>query len=179
MKDGIKIIGGKFKGRKILVPHTKLRPTISVVKEAVFDIIDEKIIDSEVLDLFAGSGNYGIEAFSRGAKLVDFVDINKESCLTIKKNLKELNLTANVFALDFRRFLQRWEYRYDYIFASPPYFMGFEDDILKYIRKYNRLKDNGVLFLQIFKKIDPDLSDFKVLDERRYGITKLFILSFN
>ncbi len=176
MKDGIKIIGGKFKGRKIVVPQTKLRPTISVVKEAVFDIIAEGIVNSYVLDLFAGSGNYGIEAFSRGATKVDFVDKSKESCKVIRQNLKDFNLTANVFSLDFRRFLQCWNAQYDFIFASPPYFMGFENDILKYISKYQRLNDNGLLFLQIFKKKDPDLSNYEILDERRYGITKLFIL---
>lgn len=176
MKEGIRIIGGNFKGRKILVPNTDLRPTVSIVKEAVFDILDTKIVGSVVLDLFAGSGNYGIEAFSRGAKKVDFVDKDNRSCKTIKENLKEFGLKANVFSLDFRRFLRSWNYCYDFIFASPPYFLGFENDILSYIHKYNRLKDDGLLFLQIFKKIDPDLSNFLVLDERRYGITKLFIL---
>lgn len=176
MKDGIRILGGKFKGRKILVPSTNLRPTISIVKEAVFDIIGDKIIDAVVLDLFAGSGNYGIEAFSRGAKQVDFIDKNVESCKTIKNNLKELQLNANVFSLDFRRFLRTWNNEYDFIFSSPPYFLGFENEILNHIYKYKRLKDSGILFLQIFKKVDPDLSNFEVIDERRYGITKLYIL---
>ncbi|HPC37998.1 MAG: 16S rRNA (guanine(966)-N(2))-methyltransferase RsmD [Spirochaetota bacterium] len=176
MKDGIRIIGGRFKGRKISVPPTDLRPTISMVKEAVFDIIDDKIKGAIVLDLFAGSGNYGIEAFSRGAKQVDFVDRNGKSCKTIKENLKELGLKANVFSLDFRNFLKRWNCSYDFIFASPPYFLGFEDEILNCIFKYQRLKEDGILFLQIFKKIDPDLSNFIILDERRYGITKLYIL---
>lgn len=176
MKDGIKIIGGKFKGRKILVPATNLRPTISIVKEAVFDIIDKKIEGSKVLDLFAGSGNYGIEAYSRGAFKVDFVDKEKESCKIIKENLKNLDLKSNVFSLDFRRFLKQWNEEYDFIFASPPYFLGFENDILHYIYKYKRLKKDGVLFLQIFKKIDPDFMEYEIIDERRYGITKLFIL---
>ncbi len=176
MKDGIKIIGGKFKGRKVLVPSTNLRPTISIVKEAVFDIINDRIINTSVLDLFAGSGNYGIEAFSRGAFKVDFVDKNRDSCKIIKINLQNLNLKANVFSLDFRRFLKLWDFQYDYIFASPPYFLGFENDILNYIRRYKRLKKEGLLFLQIFKKVDPDFTNYTVVDERRYGITKLFIL---
>lgn len=176
MKDGIKIIGGKFRGRKILVPPTKLRPTISMVKEAVFDIVDNRIIGAKVLDLFAGSGNYGIEAFSRGAILVDFVDIDGDSCKTIKTNLKKLDLKANVFSMDFRSFLRRWNYAYDFIFASPPYFLNFESQILNYIYKYKRLKDDGILFLQIFKKIDVEFSLFQIIDQRRYGITKLLIL---
>jgi len=176
MKDGIKIIGGKYKGRVILVPETRLRPTISMVKEAVFDIIGDKISGSSVLDLFSGSGNYGIEALSRGAYLADFVDSNKKACRVIRQNLLNINEKGNVFSLDFRNFLRRWDFQYDYIFASPPYFLGFEDEILRYIYQYNRLKKGGTLFFQIYKKVDPDLSKFNILDCRRYGITKLYLL---
>lgn len=174
----MRIIAGKYKGKKLKVPKTDLRPTTNVVREALFDIIGDKIIGSAFLDIFAGSGLVGLEALSRGAKTVSFVEKSKVAGITIKENIKTLNANGKVYTIDFRKFLKHHSEKYDYIFFSPPYFEKYEYDILKYLEISKVLDDKTLIIIQIYKKVDLPLSDFnfKVLDERRYGITKLIFL---
>ena len=98
----MKIISGKYKGRKLLgfdIPGT--RPTMDRVKESLFAMIQAKIPGSIVLELFAGSGNLGIEALSEGAKTCYFVDKSKKAYQVILNNLKELNISSSVYFLDY------------------------------------------------------------------------------
>ncbi|MCX8059381.1 MAG: RsmD family RNA methyltransferase [Spirochaetes bacterium] len=96
------IISGKYKGRKIFIPKTNIRPTTNLVREALFSIIGNNIEGKSFLDVFAGSGIIGIEALSRGASYVTFVDLNRIATNTIKRNLNnifhpnEKNLSYNI-----------------------------------------------------------------------------------
>ena len=122
----MKIISGKYKGRVLEgFDIAGTRPTMDRVKESVFAMIQSKIPDAVVLDLFAGSGNLGIEALSEGAKTVYFVDKSKICYQTILKNLKQLDIKLNtVFLLDYSKALELFfkeKISFDIIFLDPPY----------------------------------------------------------
>ena len=93
----MRIIGGEFKGRRLFSTKTKteFRPTSEKAKESIFNVLKREFEDREVLDLFAGSGNLGLEALSRGAKKVTFVDLSSKNIKIIRDNLKRLGLGIN------------------------------------------------------------------------------------
>ncbi len=117
----MRIIAGKYKGRKILVPKTKLRPTMDFTREALFNIID--VQDCSILDLFSGSGSFGLECLSRNCKEVTFVEKDRNAIETIKKNLSLINENAIIIQDDVIRYLKKNNNinNYDYIFLDPPY----------------------------------------------------------
>ena len=174
----MRIIAGIYKGRKLKVPKTSLRPTTNVVREALFDIIQDKIQHAKFLDIFAGSGLVGLEALSRGASFCAFVEKSKKAASTIKENINILNANGKVYSIDFRRYLKKTDEIFDFIFFSPPYFEKLENDILYYLEKSKAADNNSTIIIQIYKKVDLPLNDysFEVVDERRYGITKLIFL---
>jgi len=172
------IMSGKYKGKTLAMPKTGLRPTTQIVKKAMFDIIHDHLQEAEMLDVFAGSGLVGIEALSNGAKSVDFVEKNYQAVATIKKNLESVNEKQKVYKMDFRKYFKILEKKYDFIFFSPPYYEGFEDDITYYLSHTDCFKDDGFAIVQIFKKYDLpyDKYDLELFDFRQYGITKLYFL---
>lgn len=122
----MRIISGTAKGIPLVVPKGEVRPTTDRVREALFSILGERIIDANVLDLFAGSGALGIESLSRGARSVQFVDMNRASCEAVRKNLDKARLAsrariAQADALGYVQRESRSALRYDIIFADPPY----------------------------------------------------------
>lgn len=117
----MRIISGKYRGRKLISPiGNDIRPTSDVVKESIFNTVQLSISGSSFLDLFAGSGNVGIEAISRGAK-VCFVDSNRESIALIKKNLEKIEEPFTVLEKDYRDALLMSNEKFDYIFVDAPY----------------------------------------------------------
>ncbi len=175
----MRIITGLLKGRTINIPKTlEVRPTTDRVKEGLFSVIEayRYIQDNSVLDLFAGSGNLGFEALSRGASDVRFVDNNRENITHIKKIAKEFDITnqARTINLDVKHFLEGPAAPVDLIFADPPYKYEYIEKAVELIFSNGWLQSNGWLILEHNKFYD--FSDHThYLKSKKYGRT---IVSF-
>ena len=119
----MRVIAGSAGGIQLHVPKRGVRPTMDRVKAAIFSSLGNAVIDAHVLDLFAGSGALGIEALSRGAASVFFVDEDRQSIAAIEKNLGKARFQARVREQDVFEFLKRFSSseRFEIIFADPPY----------------------------------------------------------
>jgi 16S rRNA (guanine966-N2)-methyltransferase len=179
----LRITSGIAKGKGLQLPNnTKVTAVKGVVKLAVFSIIGDRINDSLCLDLFAGSGNLGIEALSRGAAFCDLVDETKNSIMSIEKNLKNCGLAdrANPIWDDVLKFLANSESTYDIIFADPYYAETNQRHLIKLAM--DRLKPNGLFFLlssatNATIDLPKELVDTVQLETRKYGKTLLSILT--
>lgn len=142
----LRIISGICRGCRLFpVKSDKTRPTSDRVKESLFNIIQAEIKDSDVLDLFSGSGALGLEALSRGARKADFVDCSGSAISSIYKNIDKTRLlNARVFKSDYCIFLKAAGV-YDIIFLDPPYNMGFLKSALRVIAENRTLKSNGIV----------------------------------
>ena len=142
----MKIISGKYKGRKLDgFDIDGTRPTMDRVKESLFAIIQNYISESIVLDLFAGSGNLGIEALSEGAKYAYLVDKNIKCIKTIKKNVNNIGIeNVKIIHNDYRKVLKDINKKFDLIFLDPPYKTNCIEESIKLIDEYNLLNDNGI-----------------------------------
>lgn len=176
----MKIISGKYKGRNIVgFDIVGTRPTMDRVKESLFAMIQNYIDNSNCLDLFAGSGNLGLEAMSEGASNCTFIDSNKVAVKTINENLAKLNIeNGKVYLKDFRAFLKETNDKYDLIFIDPPYKTGFIKDALILIEKYDLLMDNGLVILESDSKDKLNYSDYyRPFKEKKYGDKFILILT--
>ena len=176
----MRVITGSAKGRILKMPGGgQTRPAMDKVKGSTFNIIASLVDGARFLDLFAGSGNLGIEGLSRGGSYGAFVDMSKECARTIKENLQlcKLEDKGEVFCMDCLKFLQTSTLEpFDIVFIDPPYLKGFLDPILKYIPQC-RLFTYDTLFIIERQKKDiigvENNPDYKLLDERNYGATVL------
>ncbi len=178
----MKVISGIYKGRKIIVYDIEGNmPTIDRVKESLFAMIQENIPQSVVLDLFAGSGNLGIESLSRQAKYVYFIDHNKKAIYTIKNNIKTIGIdNCTVIHDDFEKalkFLKDKKIKFDLIFLDPPYETDYIKISLAAIEKYNLLATNGLIICESNSK-DKIITSKKFLElkEKKYGDKWVVIL---
>ena len=146
----MRVITGTARGRKLLTPDGTdiVRPTSEKVKEAIFSAIQFDIEGRRVLDLFAGSGQLGIEALSRGAASAVFVDSSSTSLGVVKKNLEATGLLeyASVISGDYSSYLLRCNQQFDIVFLDPPYKSGFLLDALTKIAP--QLSDYGFVFCE-------------------------------
>ena len=172
----MKIISGKYKGKVIKgYDLDGTRPTMDRVKESVFAIIQNKVKDSIVLDLFSGSGNLGIEALSNYSKYVYFNDYSKSSCKVILDNLKSINENNyQVLNLDYLKCLDKLkDIKFDLIFLDPPYKLHVLNNILEYIWKNDLLNIDGLVIVEYQ---DEDLkSNLTLIKEKKYGDKKVNI----
>ena len=184
----MRIISGKYKGKKIFQPIDKeTRPLRDLVKESIFNLIDHsKKIDlqlknANILDLFSGSGSFGLECFSRNAKKVIFVESYKLALNVLKKNISLFDNTENfkIVEEDCFKFLNSaniLEEKFDIIFIDPPYKEKKINQLLERIKENEFLKNKGVLMIHRHKNDNIDLTKkIKILDERKYGISKIII----
>lgn len=151
----MRIISGEHKGRILSsVKKAKIRPSSDKVKGSIFNVLREEVCGKKVLDLFAGSGNLGIEALSRGAEFVTFVDSSLKSIRIIKKNLESLNLDqrAKTIGKDCLKALPKLPKKFGVIFADPPYLCGFAQKVINSVVKYDLLERDGILVLEHHKK---------------------------
>ena len=175
----MRIISGKLKGRKLTSFRGQcIRPTSDRVREAIFDILTIEWDGKEVLDLFAGTGGLGIEALSRGAHRVVFVENHQQALLVLKKNLRDLKLTESCELVKLKvevgiRSAEKNKWKFDVIFLDPPYATGLADGTLRLIAESNILKENSLVvvehpceekFLEQYRKI-------RLIDRRSYGGT--------
>jgi len=180
----MRIIGGESRGRAIRLPGgCRIRPTADRVKEALFNIL-EPVEGKSFIDVFAGCGNVGLEALSRGARGSVFVEKDLRLIEAIRENLRLLGFEgrAEVIAADaekgVRRLRKRGE-RFDILFADPPYEEGFLSVIIKCLEGAELLTENGIIILQHSLR-EPLKQSFTqalaVTDQRRYGDTLLSFL---
>ena len=177
----MRIISGLFKGRRLTAPNgLTIRPTPDKVKGAIFNIIGERIIESSFLDLFAGTGAIGIEALSRGAREVIFVDNSIKAINTIKENLSIFNIqhsTFNIVKADAVEFIKKTGQQFDFIFLDPPYKSDLGEGALIEISRRNILKENGEVIWEHYYKTEyrrQNTEDrIKLKRTVRYGDTSL------
>jgi len=173
----MRIISGSARGRKLKEPvGDTIRPTSDKVKESVFNIIQFDIEGRRVLDLFAGSGQFGIEALSRGAKSVVFVDSAADSIKLVKENLKTSGFSesSEVYARDALRFLDNDE-KFDLIFIDPPYDSKLAEEAVRKIVEFDKLNINGIIICEI-KLENPSpsvVAPYFLQKEYRYGGVKI------
>ena len=179
----MRVISGIYKGRQLKGYTLKgTRPTMDRVKESLFDILGDKVEKSVCLDLFAGSGNLGIEALSRGAKFGYFVDRKYMAYKTIKDNLSLLNiLNAEVLNMDYLKALERLNtIKFDIIFLDPPYKSDYLEKAVRKISDLRLLNDKGLIVLEsddINKLYYNDY--FREVVTRKYGDKYIRIIERN
>lgn len=180
----LRIIGGKARGKRIRsVPGETTRPITDKVREALFNIIGPDIQEATVLDLFAGTGSVGIEALSRGAKYVCFVDLHWQPIETIRSNLKMIGLEdgAKVIRSDAFNFLaQPPNHLFDYVYIAPPQYKKMWIQALISVDQHIKwLSNDAWVIVQIhpieYETIGEKLKIQNLLefDQRHYGSTLL------
>lgn len=173
----MRVITGSARGRKLKTPETyDIRPTTDNVKEAVFNIIQFDIEGRRVLDLFAGTGQLGIEALSRGAVSAVFVDRDREAVKIVKDNLRTCGLDAAVRQEDALGFLRRGE-RFDVIFVDPPYDAGLYEPVLETIKSVDNLSEGGIIICEARRERTlPEMTaPYQKRKEYCYGKVKIAI----
>lgn len=178
----MRIISGLYRGKKLHSPlDNKTRPTSDRVKENLFNILTHSfsLKDTYVLDLFAGTGALGIEALSRGAKEVVFVENYKEALKILEKNIQSYGRISQLVPQKVETFLSTvQENKFDLILMDPPYKYPHLHEILQLIVKNQWLKERGVLVLESSDKIDIlPIEGFLPYDRRSYGNTSLWLLT--
>lgn len=166
----MRIIAGKHRGRVLKeFKGTSVRPTSDRAREALFNIFASKIPDCAFLDMFAGSGAVGIEAISRGAKDVVFIDADKNSINLINSNLSLIGETATVIRKDGIEYAKTTAKKFDFIFIDPPYNSDLGERALKVISESGILNDGGVAVFESDQEFSVEFTGLKKVASRRYG----------
>ncbi len=173
----MRVTGGSGKGRRLKVPAgQRVRPTSDKVKQALFNILGDKIGGALFLDLFAGTGGIGIEALSRGAEKVTFVDDSRDSLQAVRRNVEQTGFTeqSNVVASHAEKFLQKSSEQFDIIFLDPPYTYE-QESLLCAVAESAVLKPDAVVVSEHFKKQPSPIKAEKLslYREAVYGDTVL------
>ena len=183
----MRVIAGENRGAILeTIPSRKTRPTLGRVKEALFSMLGDQVIDAEVLDLFAGSGSLGIEALSRGAKNVVFIDNNPKCVRVIRKNLNKfgLNVKGSVYVRDACKtinFLANQNKKFDIVLMDPPYNTEELEKIMNNTHLKDILNSGTILVIEHSKRNILPCSAIKELchvKSRRYGDTVLAFYEF-
>jgi 16S rRNA (guanine(966)-N(2))-methyltransferase RsmD len=176
----MRVITGSARGVSLKTPSGQLtRPTADRVKEALFSIIQFEIPGANVLDLFGGTGQLGIEALSRGAAHAVFVDAREDACKLIRENLKRTSLEGNasVVRADYLQYLNRCKERFHIILLDPPYAEVFLENSLKVITEIDILHSGGIIIAErpVGKDLPWDFPGFTRSKDYKYGNTLLTI----
>ena len=179
----MRIITGDFKGRRLeMLENNNIRPTTEKVKEAIFSIIAGNLEDAVCVDLFAGTGNLGLEALSRGAEKCYFADNSRESLALIKRNIAMCRAEewSVVIPGDFEKVLTRLGEKgekIDISFLDPPYKKGLYERCFELIREHELLAEEGIIIAEhnVRDKLAEELSGFEMIKERTYGTVAISI----
>jgi len=187
----MRIISGKLKGTKLFTPlDEKTRPLKDIVKESIFNALHHSkklsfnIKNARVLDLYSGTGSFGLECLSREASHVTFVENNKSAQKILLKNIDKVKVYKKILIIKNSVFsyltrIENFNYKFDLVFLDPPY---REENIFKliiYIYRANILRKNGIIIIHRHKKsLDPYPKNFSILDVRKYGISKIAFGNF-
>jgi 16S rRNA (guanine966-N2)-methyltransferase len=179
----MRVIAGSAGGIPLRIPSHEVRATMDRVRGAVFSALGERVLNAIVLDLFAGSGAFGIEALSRGAARAVFVDNHRKAIEMIRANLEKTRLDGLVIRRDVFRFLESCDTQFNIIFADPPYVKQREDrDFAMELCVVPALKQSlaasGVFVLEQMAGRSANLvSGWRVLRARQYGATEILFLA--
>ncbi len=171
----MRVITGTARGRRLKTPEgMDIRPTTDNVKESIFNIIQFDIEGRRVLDLFAGTGQLGIECLSRGASEVVFVDSSRDAIKIVKDNLKTCGFSAPVLQMDALSYLRSCG-KFDLIIIDPPYDSGIYDSVLETINLVDILSDGGIIICESRReKSLPEMTaPYRKAKEYNYGKVKL------
>ena len=173
----MRVITGSARGRRLKTPEgMDIRPTTDNVKESVFNIIQFDIEGRRVLDLFAGTGQLGIECLSRGAASAVFIDQSRDAVNIIKENLKTCGLSGTVLQQDALSFLRSCG-KFDLVFVDPPYDSELYAPVLELINSVDILSDGGIIICESRReRALPELKPpYRKRREYRYGKVKLCV----
>ena len=185
----MRIISGIFKGKKLLEPKDiKTRPLKDLTKESIFNIINHSnklkidLKSSIILDLFSGVGSFGIECLSRGAEKVVFIENYSRVLPILKQNLKNLKSLNNyeVIEKDINKEneLFIFDHKFDVIFLDPPYKEKNIKELLAKMYNSKVINKNGIIILHRHKNQNDGIpSNYYIIEEKRYGISKISFLS--
>jgi 16S rRNA (guanine966-N2)-methyltransferase len=177
----MRVTGGKVRGTHLrALPKRSIRPTTSVVRQAIFSLLDNSTTNwRRVLDLYAGTGALGIEALSRRAEWVDFVDSRRSCCDIIRNNLEKIGEPhrTHVYCCTVSKALGFLENNYDIIFADPPYSDPSTGSLLMNLAKSKLLRKNSTVVLCHANRfpLSSDYDGLHLIRQRRYGDTFVFI----
>lgn len=175
----MRVVSGSARGCKLSpAPGMNTRPTTDRVKENVFNLIQNQIADAQVLDLFAGTGQLGVEALSRGAAACDFVERDAAAFQTVRKNVQAARVEdrAILHQTEAGRFVaQAAKRRYDLIFLDPPYGGEILGNALALIERFDILNTNGIIICESAVE-DGFAHGFDTVRTRRYGATLITVL---
>lgn len=187
----MRVIGGKLRGKKILNTLDKLtRPPKDIVRESVFNIIEHSYNDkicldnSIILDIFSGTGSFGIESLSRGASKVTFIENYKNSILILKKNLINLNLSNRCQIIDLNILnINNFNFEkkiFDLVFLDPPFKFKDISSLLDNLSKLKNFSSKTLFVIHRHKKaIDIFPQKFEILKEKIYGISKVIFFKLD
>ena len=187
----MRIIGGKLKGSLLFNTKDKgTRPLKDITKESIFNLITHsnkirlKIEGANVLDLYSGTGAFGLECLSRSAKSVNFIEKDKNALEILKKNIEKLKLEkkTNIFQSDVFSIIKKssiFNLSFDLIFCDPPFKNKNIEELLQSILFSNLLKEKGIIIVHRNKNSQDNFPDFfKIVDSRSYGISKVIFGNF-
>ena len=182
----MRIIAGKLKGSTLHLPKDEnTRPLKDIVRESIFNLLNHsnkisiKLQNANILDLYAGTGSFGLECLSRQAKNVCFIEKRKSAVEILKKNIEKLKLKKKIkiFHDDIFKLIQKkniFESKFDLIFCDPPFKDTNIKKLIELIFNKNLLRKNGIIILHRNKTTEEKLPNFfSVLDDRIYGVSKI------
>lgn len=170
----MRVITGSARGMQLKAPKgLDTRPTMDQVKEAVFSAIQFEIVGARVLDLFAGSGQLGIEALSRGARSCVFCDTSKDAVNVIRDNLEKTHFTEKsiVLRVDYQQFLSKCRESFDIILLDPPYAEIFLENAINRILQIDILSERGIIVCErpYEKTLASEIPGLQTAKNYRYG----------
>lgn len=177
----MRVISGELRGRKLeKLEGMSIRPTSDRVKESLFNMFGVRIYDSIFLDLFAGTGGIGIEAYSRGAAEVVFIDVDAKSIQVLKGNLQKLNIIdkVEVYNTDYINAISKLtgdNRSFDIIFMDPPYLKDYEKNALLLVSEKDLLKKDGIIVVEheTSDKMPEKAGKLTIVRQKKYGKTML------
>ena len=175
----MRVLAGIYKSQKIeTINNADTRPMMSKVREAIFNSIQFMVEEKDVLDLYSGSGSLGIEALSRGANYVTFVELSKECISILKKNVENMSSNLSIVNSPVNSFIQNSIDKYDLIFYDPPFELDTNQVDEEVLIIENILNDNGLLIIHRHK-VSEDVKfskNYELHREKNYGQSKILIL---
>jgi len=183
----MRIISGKFKGVNLYGPKDKkIRPLKDMVRESIFNFlihsnkISFKLEDANILDLYSGTGSFGLECLSRGANKIIFIEKEKEAIKILERNIKKIkqNKKIKIFSNDALRLIKTntINLKFNLIFCDPPFKDKNIEILIKLIFQKKLLEKNGILILHRNKNIVDKMPNyFHTVDERIYGISRIIV----
>ena len=188
----MRIISGKFKGTKLFIPlDKKTRPLKDLVKEAIFNTLrysvkcSLKLKNTKILDLFSGTGSFGLECLSRYAEKVFFIEKEKEAIKILKKNIEKLKIKkkTKIYFDEVFKLIEKQNIfisNFNLIFCDPPFKNKNIEKLVELIFYKNLLQKDGIIILHRNKNTEEKLPNyFKIIEERIYGISKITFGKFS